>query len=101
MGEPTQDAQKSKRRLPVNHGVRVAFGKKLREARKAKNLSIRKLHDLTGVACTSISRAERGRSGILIETAALLASNLDIPLWKLVRAALTDDLDKTMHQPEI
>lgn len=97
----TREAPKSKHREPIDPVVRLAVGKKLREARKAKKLSIRKLHDLTGVACTSISRAERGRSGILIETAALLASNLDIPLWKLVRAALTDDLDKTMHQPEI
>jgi len=94
MGEPTQDAQKSKRRLPVNHGVRVAFGKKLREARKAKNLSIRKLHDLTGVAYTFLSKVERGQSGISIDTAALLASKLGIPLWELLRTVSEEDPDE-------
>lgn len=90
----TREAPKSKHREPIDPVVRLAVGKKLREARKAKKLSIRKLHDLTGVAYTFLSKVERGQSGISIDTAALLASKLGIPLWELLRTVSEEDPDE-------
>lgn len=56
------------------------FGEKLRSLRKEKELTIRKLGELSGVAHSYLSQVETGKRGIpKIETLEKIANGLDIP----------------------
>ncbi|SHS05065.1 XRE family transcriptional regulator [Mycobacteroides abscessus subsp. abscessus] len=72
-----------------------AFGEELRQLRKEKGLSIRKLSELSGVAHSYLSQVETGKRGIpKVETLEKIAAGLDIPsIDLLVRAGYIDPDD--------
>ncbi|MCR8978655.1 helix-turn-helix domain-containing protein [Brevibacillus laterosporus] len=62
-----------------------AFGEELRQLRKEKGFSIRKLSELSGVAHSYLSQVETGKRGIpKVETLEKIAAGLDIPLEDLL-----------------
>ena len=56
--EPTP-VERERRRLQVDG---VAFGERLREMRRRRGWSVHDLHDVTGVAASTISELERGKT---------------------------------------
>ena len=72
-----------------------AFGEELRQLRKEKGLSIRKLSELSGVAHSYLSQVETGKRGIpKVETLERIAAGLKIPsIDLLVQAGYIDQID--------
>ncbi|MFP7236001.1 helix-turn-helix domain-containing protein [Bacillus altitudinis] len=65
-----------------------AFGEELRQLRKEKGFSIRKLSELSGVAHSYLSQVETGKRGIpKVETLEKIAAGLNIPLPDLLEMA--------------
>lgn len=71
------------------------FGEKLRQIRKNKGLSIRKLSELSGVAHSYLSQVETGKRGIpKVDTLEKIATGLNIPsLDLLVQAGYIEASD--------
>ena len=61
----------------------IAFGKRLKQIRKEKNISQAQLAFEAGVQISQISRIERGLINTTIANACLLAKILDIPTKSL------------------
>ncbi|MCM3567543.1 helix-turn-helix transcriptional regulator [Neobacillus mesonae] len=84
------------------------FGEELRQLRKEKGLSIRKLSELSGVAHSYLSQVETGKRGIpKVETLEKIAAGLNIPLPDLLEMAgylpteIVEDMqyEKLEHNP--
>ena len=60
------------------------FGKRLREARQARRLSQRDLHEATGIAISMISGIESGKRNVSLQRASMLAKAVNIPLHKML-----------------
>jgi transcriptional regulator with XRE-family HTH domain len=65
--------------------IRVLFGQRLREIREQKGISQEKLAALAGLNRTYISKIERGERNVSLETAARLASVLEINMMDFFR----------------
>jgi HTH-type transcriptional regulator, competence development regulator len=64
------------------------FGEKLRQLRKEKGLSIRKLSELSGVAHSYLSQVETGKRGIpKVDTLEKIGAGLNIPSFDLLLLA--------------
>lgn len=64
------------------------YGDRVREARKKRGYTLRKLEKLSGVHAATISHAERGRHSTSLDVAHLLADALDVSLdWLAGRTA--------------
>lgn len=61
----------------------IAFGKKVRELRKERNLSMEKLAELSGIDYRQLSYVELGEVNPTISTAAAIAKGLDLSLKEL------------------
>jgi len=57
---------------------------RLKEIRKAKNMSQRKLADLSGVSRSNIQKIEKGETKPTVETACNIAMALEVSLCDLV-----------------
>lgn len=61
----------------------IAFGKRVRELRSAKKLSMEKLAELSGIDYRQLSYVELGEVNTTISTASAIAKGLGIPLKDL------------------
>lgn len=59
------------------------FGTRVRDARRAKNLSQEAFADLCGLDRTYISGIERGKRNVALRNIALIAEALDVSISKL------------------
>lgn len=57
---------------------------KLKEARKARNLSVFDLGAMIGVTGTTISRYETGKRNMTVQTAKKLETILGVPWYELI-----------------
>lgn len=71
----------------------VNIGKKIQEYRKAKNLTIRELAEMTGVTSSLLSQLERNLANPSINTLKTVAKALDAPLFSFfMNQGLSDSL---------
>lgn len=71
-----------------------AFGKKIRQLRKAKNLSQEELAEMIDKTVDTVSNVERGISSTRIDTAHAIATALDVQLYELFQAVDVPPADK-------
>ncbi|RYG97367.1 XRE family transcriptional regulator [archaeon] len=62
-----------------------AFGRRIRELRKSKELSQLDLEISSGIARTEISRIERGQRNVEFMTIVRLAAGLDLPVVEMFK----------------
>jgi transcriptional regulator with XRE-family HTH domain len=95
-------------RLQVEHGrpqltpapIAARIGTALRAARLARRLSQSDIARLLGISPSSISQAERGQSGLSLETLLDLAGKLNMTLDELLRGELAAGYRLgRLHQP--
>lgn len=78
------------------------FGAKLRQLRKEKGLTIRKLSELSGVAHSYLSQVETGKRGIpKVDTLEKIASGLKIPSLDLLMLAGYFSIEKVGYKEDI
>jgi transcriptional regulator with XRE-family HTH domain len=70
-------------------------GKRLRELRQQKNLSVRALATLSGLAVNTLSMIENGRTSPSVSTLQILARALDLPIAAFFEQATVDK--KVVH----
>jgi transcriptional regulator with XRE-family HTH domain len=63
--------------------LRRQFGQRLRQLRKDRKLTQEQLAELTSLSKDQISFLERGKSGTTLDTLAILAEALNIPVKDL------------------
>lgn len=61
----------------------IGFGKRVRELRNAKKLSMEKLAELSGIDYRQLSYVELGEVNTTISTASAISKGLGIPLKEL------------------
>jgi transcriptional regulator with XRE-family HTH domain len=64
--------------------LRKQFGQRLRQLRKARNLTQERLAELTDLSKDQISFLERGLSGTTLDRMGVLAEALNVPLKDLL-----------------
>ncbi len=89
------------RRTPEPGGTRAShpvtpprqeFGRRVRELRAVRGLTLRELADRLHVSPATISAIENGRTGVSAERVARLAAELGVPVQRLFGAPDTDPL---------
>jgi transcriptional regulator with XRE-family HTH domain len=63
--------------------IRKSFGKRVKELRKAKNISQEELGERAGLHYTYIGGVERGERNISLESMGKIASGLDVNIGEL------------------
>ena len=66
-----------------NEELLIAFGKRVRELRTAKGLSMEKLAELAGIEYSQVSRIEFGQINTTISTAHVVAQGLGVGIGEL------------------
>lgn len=66
-----------------DHKLLIAFGKRIRELRTARNLSQEKLAELTGFHRTYIGMVERGERNISLSNIGIFAETFELPIAEL------------------
>ena len=66
-----------------NPGVRVFFGRRVRELRKAKGYSQEKFAMVSGLDRSYYGSVERGERNVSLDNIAAIAQALDEPIYKL------------------
>ena len=66
-----------------NEELLLAFGKRVRELRTAKGLSMEKLAELAGIEYSQVSRIEFGQINTTISTAHAVAQGLGVGIGEL------------------
>lgn len=61
------------------------FGKRLKQAREARGLSQEQLANICDIEHSQVSRIERGVVNATISTIVLLADNLGLEPWELIK----------------
>ena len=83
----------------------MIIGKRLRQFREQKGLSLRDIEERTGLLTCYISRVENGHTTPALEPLERLASALDIPLYQLFYEAdeppVMPDLSKRQSTEEL
>ena len=69
----------------------INVGEKILEYRKAKNLSIRSLSDLSGVTSSMLSQIERGLANPSINTLKTIAKALDVPIFNFFMSSVDSE----------
>lgn len=64
----------------INRESRQRIGETIRNARVAKNLTVRALEELTGINKNQICRVEGGRANVTIDTISTLAAALNLSI---------------------
>lgn len=59
----------------------INIGERLREFRKSKNLSLKKLGEMTNLTSSLLSQIEKGYTNPSINTLKIISKNIDIPLY--------------------
>lgn len=86
-GDPRERRSTVSGRSAAGAAVDAAFGLRVRRERRARDLTLRDLTDLTGIAFSQLSRIENGK-GTTLHAAATVAAGLGVPL-----ALLTGPVD--------
>ena len=76
----------------------IDFGRRLRELRKARDLSQEKLAELSGLERTYISQAEQGRRNTTLSTMQKLAAGLGIAPSELLLPPATGPQRPERHE---
>lgn len=64
---------------------RLVFGKRLREARQAKNMTLEDLADASGITWSYIAQVEVGRRNISVDNMHFLSAGVGVPLSELLK----------------
>lgn len=64
----------------INRDTRQRIGETIRNARIAKNLTVRALEEITGINKNQICRVEGGRANVTIDTISTLAAALNLSI---------------------
>lgn len=62
---------------------KTIFGKNLRIARKVLGMTQKDIQRVTGIEQGFLSKVERGKSNISLETMETLSNAVNVPLWRL------------------
>ena len=68
-----------------NKKLITAFGKRVRELREKKELSMRHLADLADIEYSQLAKIETGKINTTISTAFAISKALEVPLDKLFK----------------
>lgn len=71
-----------------------AFGQEMRKRRKAKNISLEKLSELTGISKRHIINIEKGDANASLELVVIIMKQLDISLDNIVFSSILDEDQK-------
>lgn len=71
-----------------------AFGQEMRKQRKAKNISLEKLSELTGISKRHIINIEKGDANASLELVVIIMKQLDISLDNIVFSPKLDENQK-------
>jgi len=71
--------------MPLGNGIKVRFGQRLRELRRARGLSQEELPFRAGLHRTYVSSAERGQRNVALVNLEKLSNALEIDIADLFR----------------
>ncbi|WP_430344185.1 helix-turn-helix domain-containing protein [Rossellomorea marisflavi] len=64
--------------------MQVYVGKKIRQARRSKDLTLYQLSEMTGISLNYLASIEKGRSNPTLNKLFIISKCLDIPLGELL-----------------
>lgn len=75
-----------------------AFGQTMRKQKKAKNISLEKLSELTGISRRHIINIEKGDANASLEIVVIIMKQLDISLDNIVFSSILDEDQKLYRE---
>lgn len=64
---------------------RLAFGRRLREERLRRKMTLEDVAEVSGMTWSYISHIERGRRNIGVDNMHALAQAVELPLWEMLK----------------